>query len=89
MSLASKTQLLIETLDGLVPTLRHQGEEHWAAWLESDRDLLRRGDYEGARHFMSAFGGMGSLNDQLFLPPDLLSRAYYLAKEISDEAITE
>ncbi|WP_329562008.1 DUF6966 domain-containing protein [Kitasatospora sp. NBC_01266] len=42
--------------------------QHWAAWIEHDRELIDGGDDEGIRHFLSAFGGMGSLNDLIIHP---------------------
>jgi hypothetical protein len=89
VSLGPKTQSLVETLDALVSELRLRDQERWATWLERDRDLLRRGDFEGIRHFLSAFGGMGSLNDLNLDRADLLSRAYDLATEISRKAVVE
>jgi hypothetical protein len=59
-----KTQSLIELLERLASLLRYHDEDDWASWLESDRDLLQRGEIEGGiSHMLSAFGGMGSIND--------------------------
>jgi hypothetical protein len=63
-----KTRSLIETLDTLVSLLREHGEERWASWLHSDCDRLQRGDFTGIKHFLSAFGGMGSLGDLILDP---------------------
>lgn len=37
------------------------GEEHWAAWLREDLRFWR--ESEDTRHHLSAYGGMGSIND--------------------------
>jgi len=58
---------LIEILERSASLLRNHDEDNWASWLESDRALLERGDFRGVTHFLSAFGGMGSLNDVTLL----------------------
>ena len=63
MMLGPKTRALIEVLTGLRDLLRQHGIEHWAEWIEIDRDRLQRGDFSGIDHLLSAFGGMGSIND--------------------------
>lgn len=54
---------LIAALDEAVTLLRAYGVEGWAAWLEDDRRRIAEGDHDGLDHLLSAFGGMGSLND--------------------------
>lgn len=51
-----------------VALLERIGEEHWAAWLRSDLAHLQRGDAYGLDHLLSAYGGMGSLNDLTVTP---------------------
>jgi hypothetical protein len=51
-------------LDEIVTILESHGEQHWSQWIRGDAAELRRGDLGGVRHFLSAFGGMGSLNDR-------------------------
>jgi hypothetical protein len=46
--------------------LRRYGEERWASWLDGDAERVRRGDRYGLDHLLTAFGGMGSLNDLMF-----------------------
>lgn len=43
--------------------LRKHGIAHWADWLKKDAHFLRNLDFYGIEHLLSAFGGMGSLND--------------------------
>ena len=43
--------------------LQAHGHAHWAQWLRSDAQRLRNGDAQSLTHLLSAFGGMGSLND--------------------------
>jgi hypothetical protein len=65
---AAQKAELIETLDELRGLLRGHREEFWADWVDRDVEKLRGDDGEGARHFLSALGGMGSLNDVYFHP---------------------
>ena len=37
-------------------------------WIEEDARRLERGDLEAVRHFLRAFGGMGSINDLVISP---------------------
>ena len=60
-------QLLV-TLDELVALLRRVGEDRWADRIAADRQAIERGDRHGLDHFLSAFGGMGSLNDLIIHP---------------------
>lgn len=59
---------LLLTLDDLASLLRRHGEPHWSAWLEGDARRLRNGDRGALDHLLSAFGGMGSLNDLILSP---------------------
>lgn len=43
--------------------LRKHDISHWADWLGKDARLIRGLDFYGVEHLLSAFGGMGSLND--------------------------
>jgi hypothetical protein len=61
-------QRLLRTLNELVALLRRYDEIFWAERMESDRAKMERGDAFGLRHLLSAFGGMGSLNDLLIQP---------------------
>lgn len=44
------------------------GETHWGQWLERDAELIRNSDFRGVEHVLSAFGGMGSINDLVIHP---------------------
>jgi hypothetical protein len=48
--------------------LRRYGEDRWASWLDMDAERIRRGDRYGVDHLLTAFGGMGSLNDLVIHP---------------------
>lgn len=54
---------LVAALEEATTLLRAYGVEGWAAWLEDDRRRIAEGDHDGLDHLLSAFGGMGSLND--------------------------
>lgn len=69
MSIGPKTRRLIDGLESLASLLKEHGGPGWADWLEKDAERIRSGDSSGVDHFLSAFGGMGSLND-LWLSPE-------------------
>ena len=54
---------LLVNLDQAVAMLRNGPTDHWAKWLESDATRIRAGDPNGLSHLLSAYGGMGSIND--------------------------
>jgi hypothetical protein len=56
-------QQLLLTMDEAVDLLRRVGEQWWSGWIAADRQAIERGDRRALDHFLSAFGGMGSLND--------------------------
>jgi hypothetical protein len=62
-----KTQSLIQVLERLASVLRDHDEDDWASWVESDLARMERGDFYSVEHFLSAFGGMESLNDVTLL----------------------
>lgn len=88
-------QRLADRLDQFALFLRKHGETRWAEWIDADAERIRSGDYDAVDHFLSAFGGMGSINDLTFPDPggmeyralwqtrdDIAEPAYALAKEI-------
>ena len=54
---------LTTMLDEAESLLRKHGIPHWAEWFSKDAKLIRNHDFHGVGHLLSAFGGMGSLND--------------------------
>ena len=44
------------------------GEKRWGEWLRSDAERIRSLDFYGVEHLLSAFGGIGSLNDLVLHP---------------------
>ncbi|MFE9204230.1 DUF6966 domain-containing protein [Micromonospora sp. NPDC007230] len=67
--------------------LRRHDNEHWAQW--ADRALIRvdAGDAGGLDHWLSAYGGMGSINDlspnwSKLPPPDQERSAYERIDEL-------
>ena len=59
---------LLELLKQLSVFLQRYNRTSWVSWIEKDIHLLENYDSEGVEHFLSAFGGMGSLNDVYFRP---------------------
>lgn len=58
-----KTEELICILDQLAIVLESDGDTHWSFWMRKARALLLDSDYSGIEYLLSAYGGMGSLND--------------------------
>jgi hypothetical protein len=75
------TTLLAQRIEKIVTLLEEVGEVHWMQWLRQDITDLRAGDHRGVRHFLSTFGGMGSLND-LFICPE--NRHRVKAEEVDE-----
>lgn len=61
--LGPKTQELIGVLDELATVLERDGNTHWGGWMRKARARLLNSDYSGIEYLLSAYGGMGSLND--------------------------
>ncbi len=59
---------LADALDDLAAFLAAHKEGRWAEWVGQDASRVRRRDPDRLTHFLSAFGGMGSLND-LYIQP--------------------
>ncbi len=76
---------LIELLKQLAIFLERYNRTHWVSWIQKDIHLIERYDFEGMQHFLSAFGGMGSLNDVYFCPQNGDS---IVAGEIEEENAT-
>ena len=62
------TSELCTDLEQLVTLLQGCGEQHWSSWLARDRTAIQGSDFSGVEHFLSAFGGMGSINDLVLHP---------------------
>ncbi|MGL4824329.1 MAG: DUF6966 domain-containing protein [Plesiomonas shigelloides] len=58
-----KTQELIDVLDELASVLESDGNTHWSGWMQKARARLLNSDFSGIEYLLSAYGGMGSLND--------------------------
>jgi hypothetical protein len=55
-------------LGEMAALLQARGRTHWAEWVGEARRRLEAGDASGLDHLLSAYGGMGSLNDVVFHP---------------------
>ena len=86
---------LAEAMDALALILRQPAGndawsdrmQFWADWVSTDAKRVRAGDYGRVEHFLSAFGGMGSINDLNVgtaseTIEDLKDRAWQLADAI-------
>jgi hypothetical protein len=62
------TTRLVTALEEMATLLAGHSERDWADWISKDVAWIRRGDGYGVLHLLSAFGGMGSLNDVVFHP---------------------
>ena len=56
-------EALATNLEEAEALLRKHRIFRWADWLEKDARFIRNLDFYGIEHLLSAFGGMGSLND--------------------------
>ena len=54
---------LVAMLEEAASLFRKHGIGNWAEWLEKDIRLIGGSDFYGVKHLLSAYGGMGSLND--------------------------
>ncbi len=59
---------LANSLESASEFLLKYGVPSWSSWLAKDARLIRNGDFYGVEHLLSAFGGMGSLNDLVLHP---------------------
>ena len=59
---------LANCLNAAVNLLRSVGEAKWSNWLSTDEQRIRQLDFYGIEHLLSAFGGMGSINDLVLHP---------------------
>jgi hypothetical protein len=56
-------EILTRKLDIAEALLHSFDQIHWADWLRKDAQRIRGLDFYGIEHLLSAYGGMGSLND--------------------------
>jgi hypothetical protein len=61
--LGPKTQELIRVLDELAFVLESDENTYWGGWMRKARAQLLNSDYSGVEYLLSAYGGMGSIND--------------------------
>ena len=59
----SEIDALAQMLDQAEALLRSYEQVRWAEWLAKDARRIRSLDGYGVEHLLSAYGGMGSLND--------------------------
>ena len=59
----SEIDALAQMLDQAEALFRSYGQVRCAEWLTKDARLIRSLDGYGLEHLLSAYGGMGSLND--------------------------
>ena len=50
-------------LDELASVLENDENPHWGGWMRKARAQLLNSDYSGIEYVLSAYGGMGSMND--------------------------
>lgn len=59
---------LVTVLEEMASLLAGHSERDWADRIAKDIAWIRHGDGYGVLHLLTAFGGMGSLNDVVFHP---------------------
>src|SRR2546423_11497543 len=62
-------QSLLKAIDECVAILRSANETFFADWLENDRARIATGKTRALQHLLSAYGGMGSINDIIVSNP--------------------
>lgn len=75
---------LADALDELAQFLAAHSAPFWADWISKDAARVRQGDGYGVTNFLSAFGGMGSLNDLLFTPANGNASSVAEGNELQD-----
>ena len=58
-----KTRELVAVLDELTAVLKSDGNIHWSSFIHRAKSRLMNADYSGIESLLSAYGGMGSIND--------------------------
>ena len=61
-------QELLKLLEAAESILAQYGENHWSKWLQNDSHLIKNLDFYGIEDLLTAFSGMGSINDLLIHP---------------------
>ncbi|CAJ0772427.1 DUF6966 domain-containing protein [Ralstonia chuxiongensis] len=61
--MSSTIETLTKLLDEAASLLNAYEQTGWAEWLAKDAMRIRSHDGYGIEHLLSAYGGMGSLND--------------------------
>ncbi|WP_158903598.1 hypothetical protein [Burkholderia sp. L27(2015)] len=64
----AKIARLCKLLADIRQLLGDVGEARWEDWIARDLMLVESLDAYGLEHFLSAFGGMGSINDLIIHP---------------------
>ena len=59
---------LVKVVQETSDFLQSFNEKHWSSWLAKNAELIRKLDFGGVEHLLSAFGGMGSINDLVISP---------------------
>jgi hypothetical protein len=97
MALDPEVQTFANLLHEIEALLSEHGEVHWAEQITRCLLSIERSDAFGLHRFLSLFGGMGSLNDILFLRNGtlltseneelhrLLGRAWEIGSRLSHE----
>ncbi len=87
--MTERTTTLLRLLDELAEILHQRDNAPWERWVRKDIALISVGDLYGIRHFLSAFGGPGSMNDLFMFGTHewkLLNEAHRIALELERES---
>jgi hypothetical protein len=63
MNESDRVNQLVEHLNKASEILNTHGFDFWASWLRGDILQVQKFEVSGLEHLLSAFGGMGSIND--------------------------
>lgn len=81
----SEVEELAKIIQEAADLLISVGEKHWGYWLEKDAELIRQSNFRGVEHILSAFGGMGSINDLVIHPINGHSVTEAMAPAVNDK----
>ena len=87
MTLHPEVQAFANLLREIEAILTEHEQMHWASKVTHCLASIERSDADGLHHFLSFFGGMGSLNDVALYQDDdrlrtLLTRAYEAGRRL-------
>ncbi|WP_345872246.1 DUF6966 domain-containing protein [Shewanella algae] len=57
---------LLTVLSELIALYEKHGFDHWKSWIKAAKNEIEDNNFNGIERLLSAYGGMGSINDSYF-----------------------